>query len=137
MGATENKLQGLSLPEALTKVVDVNEFYQEAKHGKPVTGSRVAVATRYNHACHSKREVPIPSFADIEDHALFLAEQRLGDGQVEALREFLVYFSQNETKYIGPPKELKLSKHVVQELMIDHCAMSDDSFASILDGVLQ
>lgn len=40
-------------------------------------------------------------------------------------------------KYIGPPKELKLNKNVILELTIDHCALRDDSFASILDGIIE
>ena len=114
----QDKISTLNLPDALRKTINQTNFYQETKKGKPL-------ASKFDELCIQKRELVIPSFVEIDNHELFLAEQRLGEGQINALSDFIMYFSRDQTKYIEEGIHTLFHPNVIFDLTIDHCGISD------------
>lgn len=69
-----DKIQSLNLSNTLTKIIDQTNFYQETKKGKPISKENAPSASKFDQHCFQKRELVIPSFVEIENHELFLAE---------------------------------------------------------------
>lgn len=67
-----------------------SRFYDDAKTNK---------LNPYKTTIEGAREVLIPDFAKIRNHTLYLSELRLGDGQVQALRDYMCNVSNSSDSF--------------------------------------
>lgn len=101
-------------------------FYKQAKdfvHIDETETDKEKIANQnYFKTCAKQQEAPLPAFARLYGHCLFLTECRVSATMAQALGEYL-----NATKY-HPQK-------ITKQLFIDDCGMTDGSFAQILQGL--
>ena len=78
----------------------------------------------------------MPTFAKINDNELFMVEQRFGEVQIDALRDFMVQSAQPKHKYGTNEIETVLTENILKTITIDNCALKDSDFAKILEGLI-
>jgi hypothetical protein len=101
-----------------------NSRTREAQSTPKIQGDR-AITQDYYTNCNAISELPLPTFAKIIKNTLILKAHMLSESHAMVLKHFLI---QNATSLNEDYK--------IQKLVIDDCALSDKSFALILEGLV-
>ena len=82
------------------------------------------MAGEYYSNCNLIAEVPLPNFARIVGQALVLSSQTLSEGHAQVLKQALIGSSADQNP-----------EYEIEKLVIDDCALTDKSFAAVLEGL--